>query len=185
MEKRTLLSVMLTALFAALAAVGAFIRIPLPPVPVTLQTLFALVAGLVLPLRLSLGSMLAYLFIGLIGLPIFTTGGGIAAIAGPTGGYLAGLVAAVIVEAIVLRLVPRKNMATYLLAALLATMAIYIPGLLWLKSSLSLSWSATFISGLVPFILGDVLKLIASAFVATRVAPRVEMLLATSDGDED
>ena len=50
---------MLTALFAALAAVGAFIRIPLPPVPVTLQTLFALVAGLVLPLRLSLGSMLA------------------------------------------------------------------------------------------------------------------------------
>lgn len=185
MERRTLISVMLTALFAALTAVGAFIRIPLPPVPVTLQTLFALVAGLALPLKLSLGSMLAYLFIGLIGLPVFTTGGGIAAIAGPTGGYLVGLVAAVIVEAIVLRLVPRKNVASYLLAALLATVAIYIPGLLWLKSSLTLSWSATLISGLVPFIAGDVLKLIASALVAVKVAPRIEVLLAVGSGEED
>ena len=103
MDRTKITRIVLIALFAALIAVGAFIRIPLPPVPITLQTLFTLVAALLLPLPVSISSVLVYLFLGIIGLPIFTSGGGLAAVTGPTGGYLIGLIPAVIIGGLMVR----------------------------------------------------------------------------------
>lgn len=82
----------LVALFAALTAIGAFIRIPVPLVPFTLQFLFCAYAGLLLGARLGLYSQLLYVGIGLIGLPVFTKGGGISYIFQPTFGYLVGFI---------------------------------------------------------------------------------------------
>ena len=180
MKKTALKKTILIALFAALIAAGAFIRIPLPPVPITLQTLFALIAGLLLPLSVSLPSVLVYLFLGVIGLPIFTSGGGIAAITGPTGGYLIGLIPAVIVASLMMR----KEKVSYLytlLVSLLATVALYIPGLFWLGFSRSLSLGATLSAGLVPFIVGDVIKMLVSAFVAVKLRGQVKVLLTEED----
>lgn len=81
-------------LFSALIAVGAFLRIPLPHVPVTLQTLFVLLSGLVLGKNYGAVPSLVYLLLGLMGLPIFTGGGGIGYVLHPTFGYLLGFVAA-------------------------------------------------------------------------------------------
>ena len=69
MERKQILRIVLTALFAALIAAGAFIRIPLVPAPMTLQTLFLLIAALCLPFRLAVASTAAYLFLGAVGLP--------------------------------------------------------------------------------------------------------------------
>ena len=82
----------LISIFAALVAVGAFIRIPLPfsPVPVTLQFIFSAYAGLFLGPRKGAYALLVYIGLGLIGLPVFTQGGGIGYIFMPTFGFLIG-----------------------------------------------------------------------------------------------
>ena len=80
----------MTALFVALIAVGAFIRVPLPNCPFTLQILFTTLAGIVLGSRLGATSVGIYIVLGLIGVPIFTSGGGPGYILQPTFGYLIG-----------------------------------------------------------------------------------------------
>ena len=182
MDRTKITRIVLIALFAALIAVGAFIRIPLPPVPITLQTLFTLVATLLLPLPVSISSVLVYLFLGIIGLPIFTSGGGLAAVTGPTGGYLIGLIPAVIIGGLMVRSEKEKPLWYYLLASFVATVAIYIPGLFWLGFSRHLTLSQTLAGGLTPFIVGDVLKMIVSSLVAWKLRPQVLSMLK-SDGE--
>ncbi len=79
------------SLFTALIAVGAFIKIPVPVVPFTLQYLFTMLAGLILGPRLGTISVTAYMLLGLAGLPIFTEGGGLMYLAKPSCGFLLGL----------------------------------------------------------------------------------------------
>lgn len=83
----------LTALFAALIAAGAFIKIPTPLVPITLQYFFTMLAGVLLGEKLGALSVLVYIALGLCGIPIFTGGGGISYVLSPTFGYLIGFVA--------------------------------------------------------------------------------------------
>lgn len=78
----------LVALFSALIAVGAFIKIPFLLVPITLQTLFIVLSALVLERKLAVLSVIVYIMIGLVGFPIFANGGGINYIFSPTFGYL-------------------------------------------------------------------------------------------------
>lgn len=78
----------LSGLFTSLTAAGAFIKIPFYPVPFTLQNLFTALAALVLPARWAVLSQVAYLMIGLMGLPVFASGGGIGYVLQPTFGYL-------------------------------------------------------------------------------------------------
>ncbi len=85
----TPIDVALVGLFAALTAVGAYVAVPLPfsPVPVTLQTLFVYLSGLVLGGRRGALSQLVYLLLGASGIPVFAGGrGGVGVIFGPTGG---------------------------------------------------------------------------------------------------
>lgn len=88
--KLNLRTMLFSAMFTALTAIGAFIKIPIPPypVPMTLQTAFIFLAGLLLPARAAFLSQAAYLLLGLIGIPIFTGGGGISYVMNPTFGYL-------------------------------------------------------------------------------------------------
>lgn len=82
----------LMALFAALTAVGAFITIPVPPVPFSLQIFFAILAGALLGSRRGAISVGVYVLLGLCGLPVFTKGAGLSYIFQPTFGYLAGFI---------------------------------------------------------------------------------------------
>ena len=87
-------NLILVSLFAALTAVGAFIRIPIPFVPFTLQYLFCAFAGILLGPKLGALSQIIYVGMGLIGIPVFTEGGGIAYVFKPTFGYLIGFIVA-------------------------------------------------------------------------------------------
>lgn len=80
----------LMAFFTALIAIGAFIRIPVPVVPFTLQFLFTTMAGMLLGHKLGGASVLVYIALGLLGLPIFASGGGPGYIFNPSFGYLIG-----------------------------------------------------------------------------------------------
>ena len=85
----------LVALFSALIAVGAFIKIPFLLVPITLQTLFIVLSALVLERKLAVLSVIVYIMIGLVGFPIFANGGGINYIFSPTFGYLVSFIFAI------------------------------------------------------------------------------------------
>lgn len=80
------------SLFVALIAIGAFIKIPIPYLPLTLQFLFTNLAGVILGPYLGALSVLVYVALGLIGVPIFTSGGGPGYVFSPTFGYLVGFI---------------------------------------------------------------------------------------------
>ncbi len=88
--KLSVREMVLCALFAALTAIGAFIKIPIPVCPFTLQVLFTTFAGLLLGKKNGALSILIYIIVGLIGFPVFTEGGGISYIFKPTFGYIIG-----------------------------------------------------------------------------------------------
>lgn len=89
-RKVTTKQLIMCSIFAALIAGGAFIRIPIPVLPFTLQFLFTMMAGLLLGGEMGAYSVFMYILLGLIGLPIFTEGGGLAYIFKPTFGYIIG-----------------------------------------------------------------------------------------------
>ena len=91
MSVEKLRQIVLASLMAALTAVGAYIYVPIGPVPIVLSTLFVVLSGLLLGSRWGFTSMALYLLVGAIGIPVFAGGkGGFAHFLGPTGGYLCG-----------------------------------------------------------------------------------------------
>lgn len=92
MNKLSLREMVLCALFVALVAAGAFIRIPVGSDVYTLQFMFTLLAGLMLGARLGAVAVSVYILLGLIGVPVFASGGGPGYILQPTFGYLLGFV---------------------------------------------------------------------------------------------
>lgn len=186
MNKNSLIQTLLVALFAALISVGAYLKIMvIPPVPITLQTLFIVLVGLLLPLKLSLSSILVYLFIGAIGLPVFTSGGGLGALLGPTGGYLFGAIPAVIAGSLLMKFNKKNNIWLLLLIALVETILIYAVGLPWLGITRHLSVTKTLVGGLYPFLIGDTLKIIVAALVAKAVKGKVDLLLTKNTEEEN
>lgn len=85
------------AIFVVLMVVSAFIKIPFPFVPLTFQTVVAVLAGLLLGPLYGTAAVGVYIFMGLIGLPVFTSGGGFAYVVQPTFGYILGFAAAAFV----------------------------------------------------------------------------------------
>jgi len=167
------------AVFAALTAVGAFVRIPLPYVPFTLQTFFVLFAGSLLGSRLGLLSQVAYLALGLMGLPIFAHGGGPSYVLHPSFGYLLGFTAAAYIIGLVIERADERNVKTYLLANLLGLGVIYLIGLPYLHVVLNhvigveFSLTRTLWAGMAVFLPGDLLKALVAARMASDLARRL------------
>lgn len=146
---------------AVLIALIAQVEIPLKPVPVTLQTLGVLLVGAALGWKRGAASLGTYLGAGIIGLPVFAGGGaGLAKLAGPSGGYLIGfLLAATLVGYLNQRFALDRRVLGAALAMLAGTVLIYAVGLPWLAVTTGLRGSALLNAGLIPFLLGDSLKL--------------------------
>jgi len=145
-----------------LVALAAQIEIPMWPVPVTMQTFAVLLVGGLLGSRLGAMSLLLYLAEGALGLPVFAGGAGsVLHFAGPTAGYLFGFVAAAFVVGWLCERGWSRKVETAVFAMLLGTGAIYLFGLPWLAQFTG--WDKVLQLGLIPFIPGDVLKVILAA----------------------
>ena len=145
-----------------LLAVSAQFKIPLYPVPVTGQTLVVLLIGMTYGPRLGGITMLAYLFEGALGLPVFAGGAaGVAVFMGPTGGYLFGfLLAGVAMGYLAERGMGRTVLST-IAAMVLGNSVIYLCGALWLANFIGLDQAIA--AGVLPFLYGDALKLAVAA----------------------
>ena len=146
-----------------LVAGMAQVRIPLPftPVPITGQTFAVLLVGAALGSRRGVASLMLYLVMGLIGLPVYAGGAsGLATLIGPTGGYLLGFIlAAALVGALAARGMDRRIPSAFL-AFLAGELIIYFCGVAWL--SMFLGFQGAILAGLLPFLVGDALKLVAA-----------------------
>lgn len=179
-SSRSLSGPVLACLFAALISVGAYIAIPLPgtPVPIVLQNMFVMLAALLLGPGWGLAATLAYLALGALGLPVFSGGtGGLARLAGPTGGFLLSYIPAVLSMGLISRLGSRRRWWRDLVALLVGFVIIYAMGVPWLKVVIKGSWQKALTAGFLPYIPGDALKIALSVLLASRLGPLVERAL--------
>ena len=170
-----------TALFAALTALGAFLQIPVKPVAVTLQFLFTAMAGILLGRRYGALSQLVYVALGLVGLPIFTSGGGPGYVFQPSFGFLLGLIPCAWVIGYLSR---KRDGALWLAASCFGGLAVlYLVGIPYMAVILnaylgkSMDLKAILMAGMVPFLPGDALKIA----VASAVCPVLQRRLCSFD----
>ena len=162
------------ALFIALITAGTFIRIPVGTDVYTLQFLATLLAGLLLGPRLGVIAVATYVGMGLLGIPVFASGGGPAYVLQPTFGYLLGFIVQAAVNGWLARRVSAPRMR-WLLGANLAGMAVvYLFGLAWfyvisnyvIAAPIS-AWLVIWYCGILQ-VVPDFLLCVAAALIAER-----------------
>lgn len=168
------------ALFAALTAVGAFIRIPLGYSSITLQTFFTAMAGCVLGPWYGALSQLVYVALGLVGLPVFTQGGGIGYLVQPTCGFLIGLIPAAWVIG---RIAGRKPEPKQIVpACLLGYGVLYAIGVPYMALILNtflgkgMGFSAIMWAGMIPFLPGDMIKILCITLLMPPILRQLDKL---------
>jgi len=177
---------LLASLLATLTAVGAFVRVPMIPVPFTLQTFFVLLAGNLLGPYWGAISMIVYLLLGLVGLPVFAGGSGLGIVLSPTFGYLVGFpVAAYFVgkKRSFVNVEPRKK-SFYLLFfyQVLGLMIIYVCGIIYMfciktfYGGESFPITQTVLVGFVVFIPGLIIKSILVTVTVLRLKNHIKLL---------
>ena len=173
----------LASLFAVLTVVGAFIRIPFPVVPLTLQVFFVYLAGVLLGAKGALLSQGLYIAMGLLGLPVFTVGGGLQAVLRPSFGFIVGFAVAAYVTGALTERHQEPRFSHYLLACLAGMVSLYVLGVTGLYLNLNylvgkeISLWGTIKIGALPFLPGDIVKAVAAAALARRVGATVRHML--------
>jgi biotin transport system substrate-specific component len=167
------------SLVAALTAAGAYIFVPIGPVPIVLQNMFVFLAGLLLGSRWGLVSVCLYLLAGICGLPVFAGGtGGLGRILGPTGGFLLGYLPVVYLVGLVSERLPRR--IVWDVAAMVAgAVVLYACGLVWLMAVTGLPFAKALMVGMYPFLIGDALKIAAAALIAKAVRPIMNLSISS------
>lgn len=166
--RNTILAVLGTAILWA----SAKVQIPFYPVPMTMQTFAVLVLGMAYGWRLGAATIMLYLLEGAFGLPVFAgtpeKGIGLAYIAGPTGGYLAGFLLAAAACGWLAERGWDRSVAKTVAAMLVGNVCMYVPGLLWLGTLVG--WDKPVLAwGLTPFLLGELTKLALAAVLLPAV----------------
>lgn len=168
--------------FATLTALAAFaeVRIPGTHVPITLQTLFVSLAGVLLGPRLGAAAMMTYVMAGAAGMPVFSGGAfGLAHLFGPTGGYLLAFPpAAFVTGALADRINARGWLGTLRLtmAILLGTAVVFAGGAAQL-AALTGDAALAIRLGVLPFVAGDIVKVVLAVLIARRIRGRVRRLV--------
>jgi biotin transport system substrate-specific component len=168
------------AAFTAAIVFGAYVRIPLPftPVPITLQTFFVLLAPVLLSRGQGVLPSLLYVLLGATGLPVFTgLGSGLLYLTGPTGGYIVGFLLA---SFFIAQALPRigDSKGRLFILVLIADALLFLCGVLWLKILFPVSFVHLLGIGVLPFIPGEVCKIIAVTVLGHRLRPRVQRVSA-------
>jgi len=179
------------AVFAALIAVSGFFKIPVPGsiVPVVLKNLFVVLSGTILGGFYGAAAVVIFIAAGIIGVPVFVIAGGIGVFNTTLGGYIIGYFAAALVSGLVCglpKISEKKVKAFFLLrlcaASFLGFALIDLCGVFYMMFLNSMSLKAAMTAGLVPFILGDSIKLAASVPLALKLRPVAARYINPDEG---
>jgi len=164
------------AMFGALTAIGSFIVIPLQPLPITLQTLFTGLAGVLLGGYSGALSQIVYVLLGIIGLPVFAGGkAGIGTLFGPTGGYLIGFIIGAFVIGKIVETQKEPGLVWIALALVAGNLVIYTLGTLQFSLVTHFTLIESLMVGVVPFLIGDLLKLLTAAWLALKLRKNISL----------
>lgn len=167
----------LIALMSALIAAGAFITIPIPPVPFTLQIFFAMLSGVLLGSRNGAVSVGLYLLLGLCGVPVFTKGAGLSYLFQPTFGYLVGFAAGAWVCGKIIEHRKSHRFGTIFSACLAGAGVDFAIGILYfyaiqnLYLGAGMSWWQIIFSTFLIFVPADTLLMALAALIGSRLLP--------------
>ena len=191
MNKRfSTITLTLCALFTALTAIGAFIQIPVPGMDYfTLQTLFVLLAGMLLGSKLGALSVTVYVLIGLAGVPIFAAGGGITYVVRPSFGYLLGFIAGAFVTGFIAEKLHARLLRHYLLATYAGLLVIYVIGIAYKYLMLNLyvgektALVMVFLDCFPLDLPGDLVLSLIGATLSVRLRPALASIVPTLNKD--
>ncbi len=173
-------SLILTALFAALTAVGAFLKIPFPLSAITLQFFFTAMAGTLLGKKYGALSQAVYVLLGLVGVPIFALGGGFSYVFQPTFGFLLGLIpSAWVIGSLAKRPLTFWRSVTAMLAGLAVLYAIGVPYMALIANAYlgkGLTFWQVLKNGMLIYLPGDMLKIAAGSALSCAVTRRIPNL---------
>ena len=164
-QSQALHKIAAVALGVALLTLASKVQVPFWPVPMTLQVLAVLLIGATAGARLGGATVLSWLALGAVGVPVFATGAGLAYMAGPTGGYLAGFLAAAVVVGALADRGHGRSVGSALLMLFAGVVIIYVLGLGWLANIIGAEKAIA--AGLMPFIPAEILKLALGTVILT------------------
>ena len=175
-------SMILAALFAALTAVGAFVKIPVGPAPITLQFFFTALSGILLGPYLGALSQLIYVALGLLGIPVFTSGGGLSYVFNPGFGYLIGLILAPLLIGKICNAASSPSFLRVFLSCIVGVLAVYTIGVPYMYiilkyvNHVNITLLNLLKVGFLVFIPGDIVKSIVVAILGVRIAPAIKKI---------
>ncbi len=171
-SKEMAVTAVMTALICILGPWA--IQIPISPVPITLCTMGIYFALYVLGMKLGILSVVLYVLLGSAGVPVFTNfSGGIGKLLGPTGGYILGYLFLAVICGFFLSKFPEK-LPLHVAGFVLGTLVLYLFGTLWLQYQLKLTFPAALMAGVIPYIPGDVAKLVIAIAVGLPLKKRLK-----------
>ncbi len=174
----------IVSIFTAMTVLGGYIAIPLGPVSMVLSNFVILLSGLLLGSKRGTAVAFTYLLLGSLGLPVFAGGtSGIAHIIGPTGGYLIGYLPAAFITGLMSEY-KKRSLFKDTIALIIGALSIYAFGIPWLKFSLGMSWIKAISAGMLPFLPGDAVKIIAAALISIKMHELIQEFLHKNSHNE-
>ena len=159
----------LTAVFAAVISVISPFVIPIGPIPLSLATFAIYLAGASLNWKYSTLAVIVYVALGAIGIPVFSGfEGGFQKLIGPTGGFLIGYILCALTIGLIIHKHAKKKWL-YPVAMVAGTVVLYAFGTAWFMYSLQYTMAAALMACVVPFLLGDAIKIILASIIAPQL----------------
>lgn len=181
-EKKTLLTTKQMTLIGVMTAVicvlGPFsIPLPFSPVPISLTNLAIYFTVYVLGMKSGTISYVVYLLLGIAGLPVFSGfSGGVAKLAGPTGGYLIGFICMAFISGFFIEKFPGKRVP-HIVGMVLGTAVCYIFGTVWLAAQLNIPFTAGLGIGVIPYLPGDGVKILLAVWMGPRLRREIQRVI--------
>lgn len=185
-EKNGLFSVrsmVFMAIFAALICIAGPIAVPLPGmVPISLGTFAIYLTGALLGGKRGTISVIVYILLGTVGLPVFTNFmGGFAKVLGPTGGYIIGYIPLVLLTGIFADM-PSKKRWTMPVGMVLGTVVMYSIGTVWFMILNGVNLTTALVNCVLPFLIGDSIKIALTTMIAIPLKSRLNAIIQSSSG---
>lgn len=168
----------LIALMTAITCIFAPLSIPIPvsPVPISLTNLVIFISIYILGFKDATISYIVYLLLGLVGLPVFSGfTGGFGKLAGPTGGYLIGFIFLALIAGLFVDKFP-KNRVLAVVGMIIGMAVTYIFGTEWLAIQLKMTFVAALSVGVLPYLIGDAVKIIIAIIIGPVLRGRLHNL---------
>lgn len=165
----TIATIAMIALMTAVTCILGPLSVPIGPVPISLTNLAIYFTVILLGWKKGTVSYVIYLLIGLVGVPVFSSfSAGPAKLFGPTGGYLIGFIFLAMISGWFIEKFPGKRVM-YFVGMVLGTAVCYALGTAWLAYEAEMTFQAALMAGVIPFIIGDIAKMIVAIIVAPMI----------------